>query len=95
MVIGVLLTVAPLIFLTSSRPWSLFTFCCLTNFLPFLVSRSLKVSVRPGGTLTTSAANRARLRALADGSVSTAVRRWALNRYTGRLAWLTRQSLPR
>ena len=66
MVIGVLLTRAPLLFLTSNLPLSLFTFFFLTIFLPFGVIRSLKMSVPPGGTLTTAAANVTHLRAFAD-----------------------------
>lgn len=71
MVIGVLLTMAPLVFLTSNLPLSLFTFACLTIFLPFLVSWSwTMMPVILGGTLTTAAANVIRRRAMpdADGS---------------------------
>ena len=90
-VIEVLLTMAPLTFLTSKLPLSLFTFFFLTIFLPFLVSRSLKVSVRPGGTLTTAAANVICLCALAYAPGPPPSLR-ALAR-TVRLTWLVHEVL--
>lgn len=86
-----LLTMAPLTFLTSSRPLSLFTFFFLAIFLPFLLSGSRKMSVRPGGTLTTAAANVIRRRALADAPGS----RPSLRALAGtvRLTWLLHEVL--
>ena len=86
---GMLLTMAPLTSLTSNLPLSLFTFFFLTIFLPFLVSGSGKVSVRPGGTLTTAAANGIRRRALADAPGSRPSLR-AVAR-TVRLTWLVHE----
>lgn len=86
-----LLTVAPLTSLTSNLPLSLFTFFFLTIFLPRLVRGSWKVSVRPGGTLTTAAANEIRRRALADVPGS----RPSLRALAGtvRLSWLVHKVL--
>jgi hypothetical protein len=46
MVIGVLLTMAPLTFLTSNLPWSLFAFVFLTKFLAFLVPEGVGATRR-------------------------------------------------